>query len=100
MTKKQLENSLGEGNFFTDSQKKYMEKVNEYLFGFDDIDSYEELLNLLISIRSPKLSKDFKPTKIYDILTDSLKVLSEEDLRPMSESMENMDSYQDTLEQK
>ena len=99
LTKKQLENSLGEGNFFTDSQKKYMEKVNEYLFGFDDIDSYEELLNLLISIRSPKLSKDFKPTKIYDILTDSLKVLSEEDLRPMSESMENMDSYQDTLEQ-
>lgn len=99
LTKKQLENSLGEGNFFTESQKKYMEKVNEYLFGFDDIDSYEELLNLLISIRSPKLSKDFKPTKIYDILTDSLKVLSEEDLRPMSESMENMDSYQDTLEQ-
>ncbi|WP_297421928.1 TIGR02680 family protein [Clostridium sp.] len=99
LTKKQLENSLGEGNFFTDSQKKYMEKVNEYLFGFDDIDSYEELLNLLISIRSPKLSKDFKPTKIYDILADSLKVLSEEDLRPMSESMENMDSYQDTLEQ-
>lgn len=99
LTKKQLENSLGEGNFFTESQKKYMEKVNEYLFGFDDIDSYEELLNLLISIRSPKLSKDFKPTKIYEILTESLKVLSEDDLRPMSESMENMDSYQDTLEQ-
>lgn len=39
LTKKQLENSLGEGNFFTESQKKYTEKVNEYLFGFDDIDS-------------------------------------------------------------
>jgi uncharacterized protein (TIGR02680 family) len=99
LTKKQLENELGEGNFYTESQSKYMEKVNEYLFGFDDMESYEELLNILISIRSPKLSKDFKPTEIYKILTDSLKVLSEEDLRPMSDSMENMDSYQATLEE-
>jgi uncharacterized protein (TIGR02680 family) len=99
LTKKQLENELGEGNFYTESQGKYMEKVNEYLFGFNDLESYEELLNILISIRSPKLSKDFKPTEIYKILTDSLKVLSEEDLRPMSDSMENMDSYQATLEE-
>lgn len=99
LTKKQLENELGEGNFYTETQSKYMEKVNEYLFGFDDIESYEELLNILISIRSPKLSKDFKPTEIYKILTDSLKELSEEDLRPISDSMENMDSYQATLEE-
>jgi uncharacterized protein (TIGR02680 family) len=99
LSKKQLENELGEGNFYTETQGKYMEKVNEYLFGFDDVESYEELLNILISIRSPKLSKDFKPTEIYKILTDSLKVLSEEDLRPISDSMENMDSYQATLEE-
>lgn len=99
LTKKQLENELGEGNFYTEVQKKYMEKVNEYIFGFEDLEAYEEILNLLISIRSPKLSKDFKPTEIYKILTDSLKVLSEEDLRPISDSMENMDSYQSTLEE-
>ena len=97
LTKKQLQNELGDGNFFTESQKSYMEMVNKYLFGFDDIESYEELLNLLISIRSPKLSKDFKPTEIYKILTDSLKVLSDEDLRPISDSMENMDSLNDSL---
>lgn len=99
LTKKQLENELGEGNFYTESQKSYMEMVNKYLFGFDDIESYEELLNLLISIRSPKLSKDFKPTEIYKILEDSLKVLSDEDLRPISDSMENMDSLKDTLDE-
>ena len=42
-----------------------MEKVNEHLFGYSDIDSYKDLLNLLIQVRSPKLSKDFKPTVIY-----------------------------------
>lgn len=99
LTKKQLQNELGEGNYFTESQKSYMEMVNKYLFGFDDIESYEELLNLLISIRSPKLSKDFKPTEIYKILADSLKVLSDEDLRPISDSMENMDSLKDSLDE-
>lgn len=99
LTKKQLQNELKEGNFYTESQKTYMEMVNKYLFGFDDIESYEELLNLLISIRSPKLSKDFKPTEIYKILTDSLKVLSDEDLRPISDSMENMDSLKDSLDE-
>ena len=99
LTKKQLQNELGDVNFFTDVQGRYMEKVNEYLFGFDDTEAYEELLNLLISIRSPKLSKDFKPTEIYKILTDSLKVLSDDDLRPISDSLESMDSLKSSLEE-
>ena len=65
ITFKQLETALGNGNFYTTSQQEYMKKVNENLFGYSDIESYKELLNLLISLRSPKLSKDFKPTVIY-----------------------------------
>ena len=98
LTKKQLQNLIGEGGIYTESQKEYMQKVNEFLFGFENLDGYEELLSLLINLRSPKLSKEFKPTEIYKILTDSLKVLSEEDLRPMSESMENMDTLQSALD--
>ena len=100
LTKKQLQNELGEACFFTESQQKYMGKVNEFLFGYEEVEGYEELLNLLIQLRSPKLSKDFKPTEIYNILTNSLKLLSEDDLRPMSESMENMDQLQNSLEEK
>lgn len=98
LTKKQLENELKEGGLFTSSQGEYMKMVNDQLFGFESVENYEELLNLLINLRSPKLSKDFKPTEIYKILSSSLKVLSEDDLRPMSEAMENMDSYQGNLE--
>ncbi len=98
LTKKQLQNEIGEGGIYTESQKEYMARVNEFLFGFETIDGYEELLSLLINLRSPKLSKDFKPTEIYKILTESLKVLSEDDLRPMSESMESMDTLQSALE--
>lgn len=98
LTKKQLQNEIGEGGIYLESQREYMSKVNTYLFGFESVDTYEELLSLLINLRSPKLSKDFKPTEIYKILQDSLKVLSEDDLRPMSESMENMDSLQSALD--
>ena len=97
LTKKQLENEMKKGGFFTTSQGEYMRMVNDQLFGFESVENYEELLNLLINVRSPKLSKDFKPTEIYKILSQSLKVLSEDDLRPMSEAMENMDSYQNHL---
>lgn len=92
LTKQQFKNALGEGNVFTEAQKEYMSKINEHLFGFSDIENYEELLKLLIEIRSPKLSKEFKPTKIYTILNNSQKTLSEDDLRPMAEAMDNMDS--------
>lgn len=57
-----------------------------------DIMEYKELLDLLIQLRTPKLSKDFKPSVINDILSDSLQALSDEDLRPMSEAIENMDT--------
>lgn len=98
LSKKEFKNRLGEGNFYTESQKEYMQKVNEHLFGYSDIENYEQLLNLLIELRSPKLSKDFKPTRIYEILKSSLKTLSEDDLRPMAEAMDNMDSLNTTMD--
>ena len=99
LTDKEFKNTLGEGNIYTTSPKEYMEKVNEHLFGYSDIDSYKDLLNLLIQVRSPKLSKDFKPTVIYEILKSSLSLLSEDDLRTMSEAMDNMDSLNNKLEE-
>lgn len=99
LTKRELENRIKSGGFFTDSQTKYKEKVNEYLFGYRDIESYDELINLLINIRTPKLSKDFKPTAMYEILENSLRQLTEDDLRPMSEAMENMDNIKLSIEQ-
>lgn len=92
LTCKQLKNALGEGNVFTTNQKEYMEKVNEHLYGYCDMESYSDLLKLLIEVRSPKLSKDFKPTVVYDILTKSLSTLEEDDLRNIAEAMDNMDS--------
>lgn len=96
-TKRELRNRIGEGGRVMETQGEYLEYVNKQLFGFETLDEYRETLELLIQLRTPKLSKDFKPTIINEILSSSLQPLSEDDLRPMSEAIENMDSLKTNL---
>lgn len=86
------------GDQLIESQKEYMARVNQALFHFSNHDEYKETVNLLVQLRSPKLSNSLKPTMINEILSRSLQPLSEEDLRPMSEALSNMDDIQDQLE--
>lgn len=97
-TRQELKNRLGEGGRLLETQGEYARCVNQLLFGFETMDEYQEMLDLLIQLRTPKLSKDFKPTIINEILSTSLQTLSEDDLRPMSEAIENMDSQKTTLD--
>ncbi|MEG6617566.1 TIGR02680 family protein [Peptococcaceae bacterium 1198_IL3148] len=99
LSRRQLETRVGNGGRVVKSQREYMELVNKHVFGFENIEAYEELIKLLIQLRSPKLSKEFKPTAIYDILTKSLPSLSDEELRPLSDTIENMDQTKQQLEQ-
>lgn len=99
LTMKELENRIGNGGQVRESQGDYMKLVNDLLFGFNDIDEYDEMVKLLVQLRTPKLSKDFKPTVIYEIMENSLQPLSEDDLRPMSEAIENMDNIKSRLEE-
>lgn len=92
LSKKELENRLHNGGQFFERQAEYMDYVNRQIFGFDTSEEYKEMVDLLIQLRTPKLSKDFKPSVINDILSDSLQPLSDDDLRPMSEAIENMDT--------
>lgn len=92
LSKKELENRLRDGGYLFDRQSDYMEYVNRQVFGFETVEEYKEMIDLLIQLRTPKLSKDFKPSVINDILSDSLQPLSDEDLRLMSEAIENMDT--------
>ena len=98
LNKNELKNLLGSGGEIYEKQEEYMSMVNRAIFGFEQISDYEHLINLLIQLRSPKLSTDFKPTVIYEILNSSLQTLSDEDLMPMATAIEHMDNMQVTLE--
>ena len=97
-TRQELRNRIGDGGRVMETQGEYAQCVNRLLFGFETMEEYQEMLDLLIQLRTPKLSKDFKPTIINEILSSSLQTLSEDDLRPMSEAIENMDSQKSNLD--
>lgn len=97
-SKTELRNRIGDGGKVMDTQSEYASCVNSLIFGFETIEEYKEMLDLLIQLRTPKLSKDFKPSVINDILSKSLQTLSEDDLRPMSEAIENMDTIKTNLD--
>lgn len=98
LSKRELKNRIADGGQVFDSQNEYMEAVNHHIFKFETIDEYKEMIDLLIQLRTPKLSKDFKPSIINEILSSSLQMLSEEDLRPMSEAIENMDGLKTNVD--
>lgn len=99
LTKRELAALLGAGGTVVETQKEYMELVNKHVFRFESIEAFQELIELLIQLRSPKLSKDFKPTVIYEILESSLPPLTDEELRHLSDTIENMDQAKQQLEQ-
>ncbi|MDD4337799.1 MAG: hypothetical protein PHH46_10535, partial [Firmicutes bacterium] len=99
LTRRQLEDELGAGGRVVRTQREYMELVNRYVFGFDSLEAFDELIQLLIQLRTPKLSREFKPTVIYEILDASLPALSDDELRPLSDTIENMDQIKQQLEQ-
>jgi uncharacterized protein (TIGR02680 family) len=99
LTRRELEHRLGDGGEVVRTQKDYMERVNRYLFGFRAVEDYDDLIKLLIQLRSPKLSKDFRPTVVYEILNEALPSLSDDELRPLSDTIETMDQIKSQLDQ-
>ncbi|UYZ14100.1 TIGR02680 family protein [Brevibacillus sp. WF146] len=99
LDRRELEARIGAGGQVVQEQKAYRDLVNKALFGFYDSEAFADLMNLIIQLRSPKLSKDFKPSAIYHILTEALPPLQEDDLRPLSEVLEDMDQIADRLDE-
>ena len=98
LSKQKLRNLIGNPDCWAESPTKYKEMVNTQIFGFRDIRQYDQLVQLLILVRAPKLSKDFRPSEVKKILNQSLQVLTDDDLSAMVSTMEQMDNLEDTLQ--
>lgn len=98
LTKQKLFNQIRDMDSCAEKPEKYKELVNSRLFHFRDIRQYDQLVQLLINVRTPKLSKDaLRPSKVRNILNESLQVLTDEDLSPMASTLERMDSFKQNL---
>ena len=98
LSKQKLRNLIGDENNWAEAPGTYKQLVNDRVFQFRDIRQYEQLIQLLIQVRTPKLSKEsFRPSEVKKILNESLQVLTDEDLSAMVSTMERMDALEDTL---
>ena len=98
LTRQEVHNRFGDSENWVERGSDYKQMVNRMLFGCAEMEQYDRLLRLLIQLRKPKLSKDFSPRLVQEILNASLQPLSEEDIAPMVNSMEKMDTIQHRLE--
>lgn len=98
LTKNELRARLSSDCKLVDTQKEYKAMVNDLLFGFENTDSYDEFINVLLQLRSSKLSKEYTPTKLMDTLTRVLQPLTLDDLRPLSEAIEDTNKTKEQID--
>lgn len=98
MSKKELKANIGTDNVLVETTKEYKSLVNDLLFGFNDLDSYDEFINVLLQLRSSKLSKEYNPTKLMSILTSVLQPLTDEDIRPLSDAIEDTNKTKEKID--
>lgn len=100
LTRRALTEVISLGGTVVQEQIAYRELVKKNIFGFkDNNDTYKDLLKLLLEIRSPKLSKEFRPSSIYSILNNSLPALTDGELGDLSDVLEDMDQISEHLEE-
>lgn len=88
LSKQKLRNLIADENNWVERPGTYKQLVNDRVFQFRDIRQYDQLIQLLIKVRTPKLSKEaFRPSEVKKILNESLQVLTDEDLSAMVSTM-------------
>lgn len=97
-SQRELKNRLQEGGKVTEKRKEYATWVNDEIYRFENVELFQEMIQLMVEIRKPKLSKDFTPTVIYEILENSLPALKDDALLSVSEALENIEQSKNQLE--
>ncbi|WP_372814979.1 TIGR02680 family protein [Paenibacillus sp.] len=95
LTMGDLADRIGRDGEVTDSQQRYVELVNQEIYGFRTTQEFKELIGVLLQLRSPKLSNAVKASEVSNVLSDALPELSQHELAPLSSSLESMDSLQE-----
>jgi uncharacterized protein (TIGR02680 family) len=96
LTRKELVHAVGEQHV-VDTAADYRERVNAALFGLEP-ERYEQMLNLILTLRKPQLAKDLDPVALSKTLSDGLRPLDEDLIGEAARSFEDMERVAKHLE--
>ncbi|MGQ0503960.1 MAG: TIGR02680 family protein, partial [Myxococcaceae bacterium] len=92
LTKPQLATALGDRGQLFDRGADYRRSLNEHLFGLS-ADQYSALVDALLQLRRPQLSKQLDPQELSNILTTSLPPLDAGVVGALAEGFERLDRH-------
>lgn len=78
--------------------RDYRERIDQRLFGLGS-ERYEQMLELVLTLRKPQLSKDLDPEKLSKVLSRGLRPLDDELLEKVAKSFEDLELAQRELDQ-
>jgi uncharacterized protein (TIGR02680 family) len=96
LTREKLREEIGARGFVYDRAVDYRRAVDEHLFGLG-AQRYEALVNLLIQLRQPQLSKRPDEGLLSRALTEALPPLSPSLLTTVAEAFRGLDEERDAL---
>ncbi|MDH6281225.1 TIGR02680 family protein [Prescottella agglutinans] len=96
LTKKQLAEQLG-SDALTDRPVDYRAAIDARLFGLG-AERYDQLINLILTLRRPQLAKNLDPKGLSQALTDGLRPLDEQLVLEAARSFSDMEEVGRALE--
>jgi uncharacterized protein (TIGR02680 family) len=96
LTREKLREEIGSRGFVYDRAADYRRAVDEHLFGFG-AQRYEALVNLLIQLRQPQLSKKPDEKLLSRALTEALPPLSPGLVTTVADAFRGLDEERDAL---
>ncbi|HET7233705.1 MAG TPA: TIGR02680 family protein [Longimicrobium sp.] len=94
----ELRDRLGGGGQVFTRQQDYCSAVNETLYGFQTLDDYERLLDILHVVRTPKLGEGLNPKRVETLLKESLPPIPRAAVESASEVFQRLDTIEAELE--
>lgn len=85
-----LAESLDSGDFFTKTAKEYRAEVNRRLFGLSG-SAYSALIELLIRLRAPQLSKKLEEKTLFEALSNALPHLGDDVVDDVATAFKQLD---------
>lgn len=96
LTRKQLAEEIG-GDAIVDRPVEYRAAIDARMFGLGT-QRYDQLINLILTLRRPQLAKNLDPRGLSQALTDGLRPLDEQLILDAARSFSDMEEVGKTLE--
>ncbi|MBF6209900.1 TIGR02680 family protein [Nocardia puris] len=96
LTRKQLAEQIGTDSI-VDRPVEYRAAIDARMFGLG-VQRYDQLINLILTLRRPQLAKNLDPRGLSQALTDGLRPLDEQLILDAARSFSDMEEVGRTLE--